>query len=118
MFTYSEVRVDVSEHTKLLVFVPPWEVPLIEAVHGHEKCEVVGERLVRRSLPDAGAEFDRLITRYGIDTDNGQPLVALVYGGGSVGIGRLKDAIDKVQEIEVKEHDLVSTSDEPEEIEV
>jgi hypothetical protein len=88
----------MSETSKRNLQVVAWELPVLMAVH-EGKCKVLdGERLIDRPAPDAGYEFDRLERRYGAPrTDNGEiaptPYVALVYGAGSIGVGRLQEAM-------------------------
>lgn len=100
MFEYARVSVERSEHTKQIVTVPPWEVPILEMVHGPEYVKVVGKRTARRPRPDAADEFQRLVSRYRTSEENGQPIVAFVYGAGTIGVQKLAEEIAKVREIE------------------
>lgn len=99
MIRYVTVVVKLTETSKRHLEVVAWEVPVLMAVH-EGKCRVVdgSEKLIARDPPDAGYEFDRLERRYkaprnadGAVTE--VPFVALIYGHGSVGIGKLADAI-------------------------
>lgn len=95
-YNYARVFLDRSETTKLIVSIPPWEVPVFAAVNGEEACRVLPEKvLVERDLPDADTEYDRLALRYKEDRDSGQPFVALVYGPRSVGVPKLAAEIAK-----------------------
>ena len=99
MFNYIQVEVIRSEVTVFNVSVAPWELPLLEGVNGKDVVKVVGSVPVRRAIPDAVTEYERLSAKYGTDKENsGQEFVALVYGGGSVGISRLAEEIAKVTE--------------------
>jgi hypothetical protein len=83
-----------SETTIIPLTVVPWEVPLLEAVHGGERITIDGEvEVANRDYPDAPGEFQRLLLKYKMDTDSGQDYVALVYGGGRLGVEKLEAAI-------------------------
>jgi hypothetical protein len=98
MIRYVTVRVKMSETSKRNLEVVAWEVPVLMAVH-EGKCKVLdGEKLVARDPPEVGYEFDRLARRYKEPrTEDGAvqstPYVALIYGTGSIGVGRLAEAI-------------------------
>jgi hypothetical protein len=96
---YITVRVKMTETSKRNVECYGWEVPVLMAAH-EGKCKVVEgrERLIDREPPDAGYEFDRLERKYKAprNADGGlteTPFVGLIYGAGSLGVGRLADAI-------------------------
>ena len=95
MFDYSQVQIARSETTTALVVVPPWEVAVLAAVHGGDITSVVGATPVRRELPEATAEYERLANKYGKDEENGQEYVAMVYGVGARGVAALKAEIAK-----------------------
>lgn len=99
MFKYAQVALNRSETTKLTISVPPWEVPVMQAVHGSDVCQVVGEVEVRRELPDADSEFVRLTNRYKDEKKSGQQFVEIVYGVGSRGVEALRKEIAKVAEV-------------------
>lgn len=97
MFNYVRVQVERSETLSFPVEVAPWEVPVVMAVNGDDRCSVVGEIPVRRELPDAQSEYDRLALKYKMDTESGQAFVAMVYGVGAQGVRALKQAIKEVE---------------------
>ena len=98
MIRYVTVRVKMTETSKRNLEVVAWEVPVLMAVH-EGKCKVLdGEKLVARDSPEAGYEFDRLARRYKEPRNEdgavtATPFVALIYGTGSIGVGRLAEAI-------------------------
>ena len=95
MFDYSLVQIARSETTTAVVVVPPWEVAVLAAVHGGDITSVVGVTPVRRELPEAAAEYERLANKYGKDEENGQEYVAMVYGVGARGVTALQAEIAK-----------------------
>lgn len=87
------VHVRLSElHTQQLV-VPPWEVPVLQAVHGDADVQVVGSVTLDRELPEPTAEYERLERRYGRDSKSEQAYVAMVYGQFGAGIANLERAM-------------------------
>ncbi len=95
MFDYAQVRVERSETTMFNVHVPQWEVPILQA--GGSICQIVGAVTVRKALPSAADEFERLRNKYNKRNDSGEDTVAAVYGGGQRGIDALAQEIDKVR---------------------
>lgn len=71
--------------------VPPWEVPVLQAVHGGaEEVQLVDEVEVEgRDMPDPVDEMERLANRYGSDEDSPVPFVAQVYGQHAPGLQNL-----------------------------
>lgn len=110
MFKYSRVQLDRSETTKLMVDVAPWEVAVLAAVNGGDRVFVVGETPVRKQLPNAGLEYDRLAAKYKSD-GSGREYVSLVYGEGERGVKALADeiakagAVAKVAPVQTPEYD-------------
>lgn len=97
---YVLLSVNRSEVSVLRVAVAPWEVPVLVAVNGDDRCIVEGETPARRDYeyPDARSEYERLETKYGIDNTSGQSFVGMVYGVGSLGIERLAKEIEKASD--------------------
>lgn len=96
MFNYKRCEIARSETTVLSVAVAPWEVAILAAVNGGDIVRVVGDVPVTHDIPDAGIEYDRLVTKYGSDKEGGgQDFVALVYGMGSRGVEEIQKEIDK-----------------------
>lgn len=111
MFKYIRVQLNRSETTTFTLDVPPWEVAVLAAVNGEDRVVPIGETLVNKPLPSAAAEYDRLVSKYKVDTSNGQEYVAQVYGVGSRGIQALQSEIDKAKQaakappVQSKEYD-------------
>lgn len=97
MLDYINVTVNRSEVSVIPVQVAPWEVPVLMAVNGEDRCIVGSTIQTWRDTPDAQGEYDRLEMKYGLDSESGQPYVALVYGVGPLGVGRLADEIKKAE---------------------
>lgn len=96
-YKYARVQIDRSETTTFSIDVAPWEVPVLAAVNGGDRIRVIGETPVSKSLPDPAAEYDRLVTKYKIDTSNGVEYVASVYGVGMRGVEALAKEIKKAK---------------------
>ena len=99
MFKYSRIQVNRSETTTFAIDVAPWEVPIVAAVNGEDRVLVVGETPVKKPLPDAAVEFDRLIAKYKINTENGQTWAETVYGVGGRGVSALAAEIAKARQV-------------------
>ena len=95
MFKYARVQLNRSETSTITLDVPPWEVAVLAAVNGEDRVVFIGETPVRRALPEASAEYDRLLAKYKHSTDNGQDYVASVYGVGMRGVEALRKEIEK-----------------------
>jgi hypothetical protein len=91
---YAKVRVRISETNIRTITVYPWEVPILQAVHG-EGTAPTGEFVEKEveTLPDAGSEFERLAVRYRGPTDGDTPYVGLVYGSYGIGVAKLGEQI-------------------------
>ena len=57
------------------VEVFPWELPILQYVHGSEAVEQLAEVDVDCDVPDAQAECERLAARYGKDPEDERKLV-------------------------------------------
>lgn len=111
---YVELRVERNEHLMIARAVPPWEVPVLQLIHGEEKVVVTGEIWVDdRELPDAGAELDRMSTRYGIHAPTETAFAVMVYGQAPKGIETLEAAIEQERVAEAKRAPQVETADDP-----
>jgi hypothetical protein len=97
-YKYARIQIDRSETTTFALDVAPWEVPVISAVNGDDRVRVIGETPVTKALPDPGVEYDRLVTKYKIDTSTGVEYVAAVYGVGQRGVDALAKEIAKARE--------------------
>jgi hypothetical protein len=110
VFKYVNVEITRSSDYIFTVAVPPWEVPVLAAANGEERCVVKDEVVVRHALPEAAEEYHRLFARYKLDTDNGQPYVAMVYGVGSNGVRKLGEEIARVHTLAEGGSDVVHTA--------
>lgn len=94
---YVKVNVRRDESADIPVHVAPWEVPVMEAVHGEDRL-TIGETVdfPNREWPDdAKSEFSRLGALYGRTGggDNDQSWVERAYGSGSTGVKALEKAM-------------------------
>ena len=96
-FNYVNVQVNRSETTVVPLCIPPWEVAVVMAVNGDDRVVVIGGRPVRRELPDAASEYDRLALKYKRDMESGQDFIAMVYGVGARGVKNLAAEIEKAR---------------------
>jgi hypothetical protein len=97
--TYKYVRLQLnrSETTTFALEVAPWEVPVLGAVNGDDRIQVIGETPVTKMLPDPSLEYDRLAAKYKRDPGSGQDYVAMVYGVGQRGVDALAKEIEKAR---------------------
>lgn len=91
------VRVDRSEHHKPVIDIGEWEIPLLQYEYAPEKVEILEVHVDARPYPEAQDEYARLSNRYGEDVESGAPKVALVYGQGMIGVGALRNMIEKAK---------------------
>ena len=93
MFQYVEVRINKSETTVATINVPPWELPVLAAVHGGDRIAPTGRLVtVNRAKPEPQGEYDRLAIKYRSNRDRGgSEYVAEVYGAGEIGVRRLAE---------------------------
>lgn len=92
---YAKVRVRLSEAHIRVVTVYPWEVPILQAVHG-EGTAPTGEFIekeLKNGPPDAAKEFERLAARYRGPANGDTPYVALVYGNFGLGVAKIDEQI-------------------------
>jgi hypothetical protein len=89
------VTVVRNESTKIPKIVRPWEVPILEDIHGAENILIGGavEKEIDE-LPDAQDEYARLEQAYGMNGDTKNPYVQIVYGNGRAGVKALEEAIE------------------------
>lgn len=97
-YKYARIQLDRSETTTFALDVAPWEVPIVAAVNGGDRVRVIGETPVFKPLPDPAVEYDRLVTKYKIDTSTGVEYVSAVYGVGQRGVEALAKEIRKAKE--------------------
>jgi len=96
---YAKVTVNRDETASMTVHVGAWEIPVLEAKHGHEDGKVVVGELVdfpKRPWPEnAASEMQRLNKLYGVtgSGDNAPTFAEQVYGMGSQGVKALGKAI-------------------------
>lgn len=97
MFKYTRVNINRSETAVHVIDVPPWEVPVLAAVHGDDRVTILGETPVKKAFPAPEVEYDRLAMKYKANNESGTDFVAEVYGVGQRGIQTLAAEIDKAR---------------------
>jgi len=101
---FSVVQITRNEAFKSIREFKPWEVPILEQIHGAGNVAVVGEvDYPKVEWPSASEEFDRLAQRYKKPEGSEQPYVAVVFG---VGFSGLQRAIDEAQQ-EAEEREAI-----------
>lgn len=103
MYPYLQVELFRSEASTVRLSIPPWELPVLQAVHTPERLTVVGQRMVDRAPPEAGVEYDRLAEKYkSLNSAEGEvKFVEMAYGLPPRGVQTLAQAIrDAVREAE------------------
>jgi len=100
---YQVVKVRLSEVSTRQVAVPPWEVPILQAVYGGS-VEIIDEEIVDRVAPTADDEYKRLVNRYSPGKEGGASVVAQVYGLFEAGIDKLDKEIGKAETDEDADH--------------
>jgi hypothetical protein len=103
-------------HSPMAVYaveVAPWEVPVLEAVHGQDETVVVDDKdYPRRALPDnVQGEYDRLALKYK-KNEGDQTFVSLVYGAGSRGVAALAAEIEKERALDPRTLDEIVAEEE------
>lgn len=95
MLKHIQVEIRRNEQTTIAGSYPAWELPLLQAVHGHDSVVIKGDKLVDRQPPEAADEFKRLEDRYKRSREDdgsyGPSFVSMVYG--QLGVAKLNDAI-------------------------
>src|SRR4249920_948950 len=94
MVRYDVIRVNRSEVHSAPVSVAPWETPVLTIVNGEDRCFPMGTVDTENDYPDAQSEYDRLEIKYRSDNESGHSYVGMVYGMGSIGVQRLRKAIE------------------------
>jgi len=78
---YTKVLLEKNERFSTPLTVAPWEVPVLIEAHSKSLISEVGTTVVnRKELPEASAEFQRLINRYKHGENSEVPYVTRVYG--------------------------------------
>ncbi len=98
-------------HSAMAVYtveVAPWEVPVLEAVHGQDETVVVDDKDYPRRQPpvNAQSEYDRLALKYK-KNEGDQTFVSLVYGSGSRGVAALEAEIEKERALDTRTIDEI-----------
>lgn len=93
---YAQVRVLRSELSISNELLAPWEIPVLQAAYPDGAVREEGPRKeVSIEVPEVAAEMDRLIKRYGIDTETGTPYAVAAYGMGQMGMRNLESEIKR-----------------------
>lgn len=75
---------------------PPWEIPVLTALHGRDSVTVLGTIEDGRDFPDPEDEYQRLAQRYGVDSEDRDLIVGRVYGSiDGLGVSNLARAIEE-----------------------
>lgn len=88
------VRVTLSELASQVNAYPPWELPILDLVHGGQLRQL-GTMHDDEPVPSPEAEYIRLERRFGRvkDDPSGRSRVSQAYGEGALGIARLAEAM-------------------------
>jgi hypothetical protein len=99
---YVSVKIRRDVNTVYNRAVPEWEIPVLEQVFGDDgNVEVLAEHTpVDREYPDPEVEAQRLVRRYGEDVSTKVSYFHAAYGGGRVGVNRLRTAIADAEKAE------------------
>lgn len=101
---YVMVKLTRSEAAERISEFRPWEVPILQLIHGDELVTVVGEvDYDKIAYPDAQAEYERLETKYKGPEGSDVSYCRQVYG---IGSARLYKAIQEA-ETEASERDAI-----------
>lgn len=95
---FVELKIDRSVELSLVNTFLPWEVEIVMAIHPQGQVQVLREvdyPLYEPVSDSVEAEYNRLVTRFGTDTDTRIAFVATVYGQGAEGIKSLGRAMDE-----------------------
>lgn len=84
-----------SELSTIGVEVLPWDIPVLENMHGVENVTVHGETDKPAIFDGAQAEYARLESAYGKDTETNQTWVGQTYGVGPIGVAKLTQFIEE-----------------------
>lgn len=99
-YTICDVR--VSELLTKQVSIPPWEVAVLQAIHG-DNVKVVGEEEIDRDPPSPQDEYQRLVNKYRGNKEDAQSVAALVYGPFDAGVSKIMEGM-RESGIDVEEY--------------
>lgn len=84
---YAKVLLEKNERFSTPLTVAPWEVPVLIEAHSKSLISELGTVVVnRKTVPEAEAEFQRLVNRYKHGENSEVPYVARVYGVSAVAV--------------------------------
>lgn len=86
------VRVTLSELSSQTNAYPPWELPILELVHGGQLRQL-GVMRDDEPVPSPEAEFERLKRRFGLVKGTDRTRAEQAYGEGMLGVQRLAEAM-------------------------
>lgn len=86
---YINCTVRRSELSSIATSVLPWDIPVLEFLHGVENVTVTGEEDKPAQVDSAQAEYTRMEQAYGKDSETQQTFVSQVYGNGGMGVAKL-----------------------------
>jgi len=84
-----------SELATIAVEVLPWDIPVLENLHGVENVIVHGESDKPAHFDGPAAEYARLEQAYGKDNETNQSWVGQTYGNGPLGVSKLAQFIEE-----------------------
>ncbi len=87
---YAIIDVRISELLTKQVSCVPWEVPILEAIHGGN-VRLVGEEEIDREPPTPAEEYQRLNNKYRGNKEEDDSIVAKVYGSHQAGLARIAE---------------------------
>lgn len=95
---YERIKVKRDDYTTYNREFLPWEVPVLEFTFGDGNVEHTGVFVdTKEDYPDAREEMFRLEKVYGSDRKTDVPHVMSVYGQATLGISRLRQAIEEAK---------------------
>lgn len=98
---FRELEIKRSPELSLVNTFLPWEVEIVMAIHPQGQVQVLREVNVPDYEPvseSVEAEYNRLVNRFGQDSDSKIPFVSTVYGQGREGLAALSRAMDLAEE--------------------
>ena len=100
-----EVRVERDERLAVPTSIPPWELPILEAIHGAEKVVEIRRWSDGRRYPSPQGEYERLVKRYGVHVESDTAWAIRVYGEGQKAVRDLASAMKDAAIEEVEDFD-------------
>lgn len=78
---FTKVEVTRSPMSKIVTDVLPWEIKILQLVHGNDNIVVLGTVVADSADIEPNTEYERLVRKYAKNADaGGVPFAALAYG--------------------------------------